>query len=136
MKWIPATIFLLRRWSLVTNMSVPATAAQASWMASGARIARRISENRGAARRSNGKTVAADGLFVAAHQGRISLFREFDEKFAERERRRQQFVAALEHPAAQRCDPVRLCAAFHQIHEKVRVLEDLAYLYVPLSRST
>lgn len=88
MKWIPATIFLLRRWSLVTNMSVPATAAQASWMASGTRIerSRRISANRGAARRSKGKTVAADGRFVAAHQGRISLFRGFDEKLAERER--------------------------------------------------
>ena len=39
MKWTPGTTFRLSRWSLVMNRSTPATEAQASWTASGGRMA-------------------------------------------------------------------------------------------------
>jgi len=35
MKWIPGTVFPLKRASFVMNMSLRALAAQASWIASG-----------------------------------------------------------------------------------------------------
>ena len=78
-----------------------------------------------------------DRLLVAAHQVLVPGFHGLDENLSEGERGGEQLVIAFDHAPPQCRDPLRaLATVLDEVHEEVRVPEDLAHPHPSRSRST